>query len=166
MSIEKQITDYLARSGRTSFSTIRFTFREQANTEEVRKILSNEDLFERFDAGDGVFEYACKNRQPAAKALRKRPPAAKKNGKPVGLDVAVIDALKAANGIEEALPPVEEEKTFRDLADKMQEVNPIEQLGDSFVALGEALKNPNSTISELVPLAHRCGLTIQFGAGV
>jgi hypothetical protein len=41
-------------------------------------------------------------------------------------------------------------------------VEPFDELGRRLIALGEAMRNPRSTIETLVPLAHACGIRLQL----
>lgn len=38
----------------------------------------------------------------------------------------------------------------------------FEEMGDKLIKLGESMKNPDTTITELTQLAFDAGLTIQF----
>lgn len=53
----------------------------------------------------------------------------------------------------------ENETTTKEFAEKR---NSLEYLGDSFIELGTALKNQESTFLDLCHLANKCGLNMQF----
>jgi hypothetical protein len=46
--------------------------------------------------------------------------------------------------------------------DSAEEKPYVDNLGDSFIALGNALKDRNTNITELTELASNCGLDLQF----
>lgn len=49
--------------------------------------------------------------------------------------------------------------TTKELSEKNDK---MEFIGNSFIKLGEALKNENTNIKDLCNLAYKCGLDFQF----
>lgn len=67
-------------------------------------------------------------------------------------------------------PTWEQEGEYREAVEKhedtctdpAEEKTYVDHLGDSFIALGNALKDRNTNIADLADLAGECGLDIQF----
>jgi hypothetical protein len=53
-------------------------------------------------------------------------------------------------------------KIEKPLTEPAEEKPYVDHLGDSFIALGNALKDRNMNITELTELASNCGLDLQF----